>query len=190
LAVREGRFRQDLFYRVNVINIDLPPLRDRIEDIPVLARQFLQSVCEESGKNVVDISPDAMCILQKYSWPGNVRELQNVISRGVLLGGSDVITARDLPPNLTDEVPISVATATGKSLKEALEGPERQIILDVLKSNDWNRNATADALGINRTTLYKKMKRLGLDDAESGFAPALRTNLPAPAPMPPVNHLS
>ena len=188
-AVRDGRFRQDLFYRINVINIELPPLRDRIEDIPVLAQHFLQSVCEESGKDVADFAPEAMCIMQKYSWPGNVRELQNVVSRAVLLGGSDVITARDLPSSLTEEVPVSVATASGKSLKEALEGPERQIILDVLKSNNWNRNATAEALGINRTTLYKKMKRLGLDDADSGSAAAPLTNQP-PMPMPPANHLS
>ena len=182
LAVRQGRFRQDLFYRINVINIELPPLRDRLEDIPVLARHFLQGVCDESGKNVVDFSPEALCILQKYSWPGNVRELQNVVSRAVLLGGSEIINAGDLPSNLTDEVPVSVATASGKSLKEALEGPERQIILDVLKSNNWNRNATAEALGINRTTLYKKMKRLGLDDAG--------TNSPAPQPQNPTPPVS
>ncbi len=163
-AVRDGRFRQDLFYRINVINIELPPLRERMVDIPILARHFLQSVCEESGKNVADFTPDALAILQKYSWPGNVRELQNVVSRAVLLGRSELVEPSDLPTTLTDQVPASVASASGKSLKEALEGPERQIILDVLKSNRWNRNATADALGINRTTLYKKMKRLGIDD--------------------------
>ncbi len=164
LAVREGRFRQDLYYRINVINIELPPLRDRIADIPILARHFLKFVCEESGKQVSDFGPDAMNILQKYSWPGNVRELQNVVSRAVLLGHSDIVEASDLPSTLTDQVPLAVANVAGKSLKEALEGPERQIILDVLKAHNWNRNATADALGINRTTLYKKMKRLGIDD--------------------------
>ncbi len=187
-AVQEGRFRQDLFYRINVINIEIPPLRDRISDIPVLARKFLQTVCEESGRQVESFSEEALCILQKYSWPGNVRELQNVVARAVLLGSGEVVTARDLPETLTQEVPVSVATAAGKTLKEALEGPERQIILDVLKSNNWNRNATAEALGINRTTLYKKMKRLGLDDANgtSQRAPIANPSVPM---LPPVNQM-
>jgi DNA-binding NtrC family response regulator len=186
VAVREGRFRQDLYYRINVINIHIPPLRDRIEDIPLLARHFLQSVNEESGKDVRDFSHETLCILQKYSWPGNVRELQNVVSRAVLLGASEVVLPKDLPTNLTEEVPVSVATAAGKSLKEALEGPERQIILDVLKSNNWNRNATAEALGINRTTLYKKMKRLGLDDGVGDWKSAAPANVPFPTSMPPI----
>jgi DNA-binding NtrC family response regulator len=162
-AVAEGRFRQDLYYRVNVINIDLPPLRERIADIPLLASHFLQQVSDESGKAVGGFSEEAMAALQRYRWPGNVRELQNVVERAVLLGKTDTIQVDDLPSSLISSVPMSFRPAAGRTLKEALEGPERQIILEVLEANNWNRNVTADALGINRTTLYKKMKRLGLE---------------------------
>lgn len=168
VAVAQGRFRQDLFYRINVINIELPPLRDRVSDIPKLAAHFLATVNEECGRSVHGFSPEAMALLQQYAWPGNVRELQNIISRTVLLGRSDTIEADDLPGNLTSRLPVAVASSGGRTLKEALEGPERQIILEVLEANGWNRNATADALGINRTTLYKKMKRLGLEDMPRG----------------------
>jgi len=163
-AVAEGRFRQDLFYRVNVINIELPSLRERISDIPLLAEHFLQQVCEESGKPVRGITEQAMAALRGYRWPGNVRELQNVIERAVLLGKSDMIGLEDLPPSLAAAGPIPVESVGNRTLKQALEAPERQIILDVLQSNGWNRQVTAEALGINRTTLYKKMKRLGLEE--------------------------
>ena len=179
-AVREGRFRQDLYYRINVINIELPALRDRTADIPLLANFFLASVAEESNREIEGFSPAALSVLQKYSWPGNVRELQNVVSRAVLLGQSNQIDAKDLPHYLHAEVPVPTASASGRTLKEALEGPERQIILEVLQANNWNRNATADALGINRTTLYKKMKRLGLESSHGSGTSAPPTPL-APA---------
>jgi transcriptional regulator with PAS, ATPase and Fis domain len=162
-AVAEGRFRQDLYYRVNVINIELPPLRERISDIPLLARHFLQSLCEDTGKDVGGFSDEALAALQRHHWPGNVRELQNVVERAVLLGKDRTVGVDDLPSSLTAGEPIAARPVAGRTLKQALEDPERQIILDVLESNNWNRNQTADALGINRTTLYKKMKRLGLD---------------------------
>ena len=162
--VAEGRFRQDLYYRVNVINIELPVLRERISDIPLLARHFLEQVCEDSGKQVRDFTDEAMAALQAYRWPGNVRELQNVIERAVLLGKSDRVGLADLPGALAAAGPVPVEPVGSRTLKQALEGPERQIILEVLESNNWNRHATAEALGINRTTLYKKMKRLGLEE--------------------------
>jgi DNA-binding NtrC family response regulator len=162
--VSEGRFRQDLFYRINVINVELPPLRDRISDIPLLAEHFLRQVCEDSGKSVRGFTDDALASLQRYRWPGNVRELENVIERAVQLGKESVIGVDDLPSSLTAGGSVSVESIAGRSLKQALESPERQIIREVLESNNWNRNVTADALGINRTTLYKKMKRLGLED--------------------------
>jgi transcriptional regulator with PAS, ATPase and Fis domain len=165
-AVAEGRFRQDLFYRINVINIELPPLRDRFADIPLLAGHFLQQVGEESGKPMQGFSDEAMAALQRYAWPGNVRELQNVVERAVLLGKGSIIQLDDLPGNLRSSVPMPTKSNTGCTLKEALAGPERQIILEVLEANNWNRNVTADALGINRTTLYKKMKRLGLESPQ------------------------
>ena len=164
-AVSDGRFRQDLFYRINVINVELPGLRQRTSDIPALAKHFLQGICEESGKPIEGFTDEALAVLQQYRWPGNVRELQNVVERAVLLGKDAMIGVGDLPGNLSAGVTTHIPQpTTGRSLKEALEGPERQIILDVLESNNWNRNATADALGINRTTLYKKMKRLGLEE--------------------------
>ena len=167
-AVAEGRFRQDLYYRINVINIELPPLRERISDIPLLAMHFLENVCRESNKNVREIDPQALSALQNYSWPGNVRQLQNVIERAVLLGKHDRIMLEDLPGDITRGMAVlDLTELANKRLKEALTNPERQIILEVLELHHWNRNATAEALGINRTTLYKKMKKLGLEEQKS-----------------------
>jgi transcriptional regulator with PAS, ATPase and Fis domain len=164
--VQEGRFRQDLYYRVNVISIELPGLRDRLSDIALLARHFLEQIREESGKAVRGFTDEALATLQRHRWPGNVRELQNVVERAVLLGKGDVIRVEDLPPALVAARGVSFEPVEGRTLKQALEGPELQIILEVLETCSWNRHATADALGINRTTLYKKMKRLGLEDDE------------------------
>ncbi len=168
-AVAEGRFRQDLYYRVNVIDIELPALRSRTSDIPQLAHSFLAEVREDSRREVTGFADDAMATLERYHWPGNVRELQNVVERAVLLGKGPIITVADLPVEVRGSGPVIMSAPVGqKTLKEALEGPERQIIREVLESNGWNRNATADQLGINRTTLYKKMKRLGLEDSRLG----------------------
>jgi DNA-binding NtrC family response regulator len=163
-AVSEGRFRQDLYYRVNVINVELPALRERISDIPLLAERFLDEVCQESGKPSKRFNDEALAALQAYRWPGNVRELQNVIERAVLLSKRDVLGLEDLPPVLAAAGPLHVEPVGDRSLKQAMEAPERQIILDALQSNGWNRQTTAEALGINRTTLYKKMRRLGLEE--------------------------
>ena len=166
--VADGTFRQDLYYRINVINLELPPLRARANDVPLLAQKFLDEVREDANRpNVSGFSEEAMGAMQRHHWPGNVRELQNVVERAVLLGKNDTIQLQDLPTEFrVAGVPLGAPTGYygGQTLKEALEGPERQIILEVLESNGWNRNETADQLGINRTTLYKKMKRLGLED--------------------------
>lgn len=169
-AVEQGRFRQDLFYRINVIHIELPSLRERADDIPLLVEHFLQSAMLEFDRKVEGFTPDAMSAMQSYRWPGNVRELENVVQRAVLLCKSNWIERSLLPnsillnaPAATSVTPVAMCDA-GNSLRNALEGPERQIILDALRANQWNRNLTADKLGINRTTLYKKMKRLGLDE--------------------------
>jgi DNA-binding NtrC family response regulator len=182
-AVAEGRFRQDLFYRVNVIHIELPSLRERPDDIPLLAEHFLRSAANEFGREVEGITNDAMNAMQTHRWPGNIRELENVIQRAVLLTKSRSIDCESLPKSIfvgannfsqpisrEPNTPTSVQPSTSRNitevpqtLSEALEAPERQIILNVLKANDWNRNITADQLGINRTTLYKKMKKLGIE---------------------------
>lgn len=168
-AVAEGRFRQDLYYRVNVINIELPALRTRTSDISMLAYSFLEQVREDARREVTGFADDAMVMMERYNWPGNVRELQNVVERAVLLGKGPIITVADLPSELRGNGTVIMSSSVGqRTLKEAMEGPERQIIREVLESNGWNRNATADQLGINRTTLYKKMKRLGLEDGHVG----------------------
>jgi DNA-binding NtrC family response regulator len=164
-AVASGKFRQDLYYRVNVINLEIPPLRERINDIPMLAQHFLERVCKETGRSR-HFGDEAVSCLQRYNWPGNVRELQNVVERAVLLGKGSIISPDDLPTPIAlgQLVPRDVDAQNQHGLKDALEAPERAIILEMLQLNNWNRNRTADALGINRTTLYKKMKKLGLDE--------------------------
>ncbi|MDA8697901.1 sigma-54 dependent transcriptional regulator [Rhodopirellula sp.] len=184
-AVSDGRFRQDLYYRINVVNLVLPSLRERAGDISLLVNHFLREVAETCGREVATFDKEAIELLKSYRWPGNVRQLENVVERAVLLGRGSVLTIEDLPPELTGQreqdwwAGNAVARQNhlsdeggphGKTLREALEGPERQIILQALRDHDWNRAATADALDINRTTLYKKMKRLGLDDPRLQFA--------------------
>jgi DNA-binding NtrC family response regulator len=165
-CVAEGRFRQDLYYRVNVINVELPALRQRRSDIPLLAQTFLVELREDTNRVVTGFTDEAIAALEAYHWPGNIRELQNVVERAVLLGKGEQIAVSDLPRDILSGGNMVVASIGNKTLKEALEEPERQIILDVLESNNWNRNATADTLGVNRTTLYKKMKKLGLEDGK------------------------
>jgi len=156
-----------LYYRVNVINIELPALRDRSSDIPTLAQHFLKKICDEESKQIEGFDQQALAAMQQYNWPGNVRELQNIVERAVLLGKGPHLNVQDLPSHINAFASnqVTVAPRNGRqTLKEALEGPERQIILQCLRENNWNRNATADQLGVNRTTLYKKMKKLGLDE--------------------------
>ena len=184
-AVEAGTFRQDLYYRVNVVNIVLPALRERIGDLPILVDHFLRGAAESCNRDVDGFDLDALEAMQGYAWPGNIRQLENVVERAVLLGRGPVLTVDDLPPEITgrgNDLAFSSASGSsgvktvnlgdvqGKSLRDALEGPERQIILQTLRSNHWNRAATAETLDINRTTLYKKMKRLGLDDPRLQFA--------------------
>lgn len=184
-AVASGRFRQDLYYRVNVVEIALPALRERPGDIPLLVDHFLEKIVRAGGRRTEGFDTAAMAILQRYTWPGNIRQLENVVERAVLLGREQSLSVKDLPTELVAEVLVEstaawpvVRPATeggqgalggdglvgGNRLRGALEEPERQIILQTLRDQQWNRSATAQQLGINRTTLYKKMKRLGLDD--------------------------
>jgi len=178
--VAEGRFRQDLYYRINVVWLDLPPLRDRAGDVPRLVEHFVDVHAREAGKQVAGVSAEAMEALRRYAWPGNVRELSNALERAVILTQRQTIELSDLPATVASNDPGALAPGGGASpgtggaddpmtpwapidLHEALKDPERRIILKALKANDWNRQQTADDLGINRTTLYKKMKTLGLD---------------------------
>jgi two-component system, NtrC family, response regulator AtoC len=166
--VDAGRFRQDLFYRINVVNIDLPPLRERLSDIPALANHFLTKYAAQSGKGRLSLTEPAIQSMQRYRWPGNVRELENCVERAVVLSRGDVIDKGDLPPAIvraaeTDAILFSPDSGRPLTLKEALEDPEKRIILAALQANGWNRQKTATVLDVNRTTLYKKMKYHGLD---------------------------
>ncbi len=163
--VEAGRFRKDLYYRINVVNIELPPLRQRTADIPLLAGAFLRRFLAVSSKQILDFSPEAVDMLQQYSWPGNVRELENCVERAVVLCRQPYIGLTDLPPAVLNDraaSPKSISAGEGETLKEALAEPERELILRALDANGHNRQVTATQLGINRTTLYKKMKRYGL----------------------------
>jgi DNA-binding NtrC family response regulator len=161
--VAQGKFRQDLYYRINVVSIHIPPLRERISDIPLLCKHFLEKYGKETNRKIVGFSPEAMDMLMRYQWPGNIRELENVVERAVVLGKHELIQPSDLPAPLHHAVGSGAEhQQPGSPLKEAMRNPERQIILEALEAHNWNRQETAKALGINRTTLYKKMKKLGL----------------------------
>jgi two-component system response regulator AtoC len=163
--VRAGNFREDLYYRINVVNIALPPLSRRLGDIPLLAKRFLVKYAADSTKDIVGFTEAALAAMQRYHWPGNVRELENVVERAVVLTRNRYIDAEDLPPKLVEQAETVRFDVTFEpiSLKRALEGPEKAVIASALEANGWNRQATAEMLEINRTTLYKKMKRYGLD---------------------------
>ena len=169
-SVEQGKFRQDLYHRISVICLKLPPLKNRGTDLEQLAEFFRAKFSLEFGKNVVGFTRDALDILAKHDWPGNVRELEGVIQRGVALCQGTRITSGHLSPSLChprstrqpsmssrSQSPVSI-----RPLKEALEEPEKRIIIQALQALNWNRQETARVLDINRTTLYKKMKKYGL----------------------------
>jgi len=175
--VAGGTFRQDLYYRINVVKIEIAPLRERPGDVPLLAAKFLEKHGAELGRQLVGFSAEAMDVLRRYSYPGNVRELQNIIERAAVLCRGQVIGVEDLPPGLLEgQTPRLVLSAEADAawvpmtLEAALREPERRILTKALDANGWNRQKTADQLGINRTTLYKKMKQYGLlgDDRLAG----------------------
>lgn len=160
--VAERQFRQDLYYRINVVAIHLPALRERISDIPLLSKHFVEKYAAQANRRVLGFTDQAMDLMQRYQWPGNIRELENVIERAIVLGKGELIQVSDLPAPLHRQGH-DLSGALGKGhLKAALQDPERRIILDALEAHGWNRQETANALGINRTTLYKKMKRHGI----------------------------
>lgn len=204
--VAAGAFRQDLYYRINVVKIELPPLRERAADIEDLAHAFLAKHAKELGRQLVGFTTEALEALRRYAYPGNVRELQNLVERAAVLARGQVITLDDLPGHVLSPSPIGGEQAGGNpllrsgnlsgtreqsasgsiaplrlapsqgaiddpatpwvpmKLEDALREPEKRIILKALEANHWNRQKTSDQLGINRTTLYKKMKAYGLLD--------------------------
>src|SRR5881296_1954403 len=167
--VREGKFRDDLFFRLNVVRITMPPLRDRKEDIPLLIRGFLRHFCKENNKPLVDLTPDAMDALLAYNWPGNVRELRTAIEHGVVMATGPKITLRDLPMAVrqaaTAKLPggVSATEAFGEKTSPLdLHETERRLIAQALAATNGNVTAAAKKLGISRRTLHRKINEMKL----------------------------
>ena len=158
--VKQGRFREDLYHRINVVTIDLPPLSERVSDVRLLAEHFLRMYCRHHNKVKLGITVEALKYLERYSWPGNIRELENVIERAVLLSEGKYIEPEDLTNPIRKQTEKKIDGPM--SLKEAAAEMEESFIRQALEANHWNRQETAEALQINRTTLFKKMKRYGL----------------------------
>jgi len=170
--VEQGRFREDLFFRLNVVDILLPPLSERTGDIPLLADRFLKEYCEKNGKRIEGLTPDAVNLLSAYSWPGNVRELRNTLEKMVVLSRSDRLSARDVPANIRDALRghAGVITRAPALMNGSLADTERHKIMAVLEKNGGNRTRAADELGISRRTLHRKLreyKELQQDGASS-----------------------
>jgi transcriptional regulator with PAS, ATPase and Fis domain len=170
-AVRDGTFREDLYYRLNVIHVNVPPLRERNGDVAILTEHFLQKARERTGRqNVTAISPGAVTLLEQYNWPGNVRELENTIERAVLLCRTEEIQPRDLPAKVCG-LPTEERKSTGKlpdsgiDLRNAVESFENNLIRQALERTRWNKNQAARLLGLNRTTLVEMLKRKRIDAA-------------------------
>jgi DNA-binding NtrC family response regulator len=175
--VREGKFREDLFFRLDVVSIELPPLRDRLGDIPLLCDQFVREFSDKNRKVVNGITADAVTMLSAYSWPGNVRELRNTIEKMVVLSRGDRLTARDVPANIRDEVRDTgggtargthIAVPSGDSLADA----EKRMILAALRKNNGNRTRAAEDLGISRRTLHRKLRTYREEEADAAAAEA------------------
>ncbi len=161
--IRAGRFREDLYYRLNVVPIHVPPLRERAEDVPVLFEHFVRLYCAEEKREPVEVDPEVLEILKGYAWPGNVRELKNVAERMVILCRSGRITPADIPPRIREEAGDVPVPAEGLTLREARRAFEQRFILRELERCGWRVAQAAERLGLDRSSLYKKMKELGIE---------------------------
>jgi DNA-binding NtrC family response regulator len=165
--VATGRFRADLFWRLNVIPIEVPPLRHRISDIPILCDHFIRRFNEKNRRSVTGLQPEALVALRQYNWPGNIRELENLLERLVILKGAGTISLADLPPNVrqvntgrvTPLTPIPDLPTDGTDLRAILESVEERMISEALERTGGNKNRAAELLGLNRTTLVEKLRR-------------------------------
>ncbi len=158
--VKEGRFREDLFYRLNVIEIRMPSLRERRDDVQVLMKHYLEIFAKEAGKSIKDIDYEAMQALLAYEWPGNIRELRNTIERATVLADGEVVTIHDLPDKFRT---LDVEGVSTSSLRQALDTFERDYIKRSLTENKGNKETTAGKLGIDLATLYRKLKKLRIE---------------------------
>jgi DNA-binding NtrC family response regulator len=164
--VEKGEFREDLFYRLAVLEAPIPPLRDRLADLPLLTAHFLRQLGEKNRKQARNVSPAFMEALKRHSWPGNVRELMNVLERALILARSDTLGPELLPPQLSESAAFSQtegpAPSSGETEADPLETAEREALIKTLEANDYHRQRTADALGVSRRTLQYKLKKHGL----------------------------
>jgi transcriptional regulator with PAS, ATPase and Fis domain len=156
-AIAEGRFREDLYYRLNVLTLPLPPLRERLEDIEPLARHFLQTAARDFGRDVTDFDADALAALRRHSWPGNVRELMSTVRRAVVIGDGDTVRLRDLM--VIEDRPRPVVVPGPKPLPRAGSTEERDSLLAALARHGENVTLTAQELGVSRVTLYRMLRR-------------------------------
>jgi DNA-binding NtrC family response regulator len=159
-----GRFREDLYYRLAVVPIELPPLRGRREDIPQLVEHFLEQVCSDNGRRLKKLAPSAMTLVMQHEWPGNVRELKNVVERlAILTGDAEVITEADVGDALPRVKAVKAEFSRGTPFKDLVAAAEREIIMAALDANDHHVSNTARELQLERSHLYKKMRALGID---------------------------
>jgi DNA-binding NtrC family response regulator len=154
--VEKGLFREDLYYRLNVVNINVPPLRERIEDIPMLVEYFIKKYCHSMNRPVITIDPAALKRLEEFTFPGNIRELENMIERAIVVGNGKKITLKDLP----------IGSEAVASSFESLDDLEKNHIQNILTKYNWNISAAAKALKVDRVTLYNKIKKYGLSQKE------------------------
>ncbi len=163
--VKKGLFRDDLYYRINVVKLVLPPLRKRKEDIPLLIDRFLNKFNKLCGKEIHGLSPEAMSVLMAYDFPGNVRELENIIEYATVVSQNSLVRIENLPENLLEGLDSKNKTATPKTSEKAFsfEAVEKDFIRETLRKNNWNRKAAAAQMGIHPSTLWRRIKRLNLE---------------------------
>ena len=174
LQVSAGRFRQDLYYRINVVNLQMPLLRERVEDVPEMVGHFLQRHRQRHGSSIRPISPGLMRLLEGHTWPGNIRELENLMERYVILGSEEAVSAELLHAGRTRpfaELPVNGPIHLKTVTRQAVQELERKIILNVLEANHWNRKRTASELRISYRALLYKIRQAGLPPKRSPRRP-------------------
>jgi DNA-binding NtrC family response regulator len=182
--IKNARFREDLFFRLNVFQIALPPLRERREDIPILVQHFIEKFNEESGKRITGMHPEALEVLKNYEWPGNIRELRNAVERAVILCDADLIQRDQLPPDMSGKGPERQTFRLPYGLP--LDLVEKEYILGSLQRNGGTKARTAEILGVSEKTLYNKLNRYAAESkAEREAALASPGGSMSTVPVPP-----
>ena len=175
MLVEEGVFRRDLYYRIHVVRFDIPPLRERLEDIPLLVEHFIARFNCRQGARVTGVSRETLGILMAHDYPGNVRELENFIEYAFVLRSKGEIEISDLPPDLT---PRRGPFQHSRGLRRAVQSTEAQAILEALRRNDYNRLRAARDLGVHKSTLFRKIRALGIELPARAEDPSTRRDRP------------